>query len=261
MIRTILFVVAFLFLHSSVFAQFGVFTVVQRNSNRFFSHLDEPFTTYANWGVGGSWQLKGFYVHSAITSATFNESLKSSWNTIKQGSFGSVNGSYNTKRSVDVALRYVGCRIGVDYVIHHRERINLLIGASVQTDWLVSETESNYTETTTNPFPNNHSVPDVVIALDCYVYWNIMAKSRFYFLPHFYAEVQFGLSFYKNPRITNTMLSGSSDGGSIQTNDEPFYAVHSFGLLSDYVANEIGLSLGYRFGKKSSTANKTPIPY
>lgn len=234
--------------------------MVQRNSNRFFVNSEKPFTTYANWGVGGSWQFKWFYVHAILTGTDFEESLNSSWTTVKQGSFGSVLGSYHTKRSVDVAVNYVGCRIGVDYVIHHKERINLLIGASVQTDWLVSETESNYMETTTNPFPNDHGTPNVVITVDQYVYWNLLVKSRFFFLPRFYAEIQFGLSFYKEPRVRNTMLSGTSDGQPFYK-DEPFYAVQSLGLLSKYVANECGVSIGYRFKEKNPTSNKTPAPY
>ncbi|MES2556342.1 MAG: hypothetical protein V4604_09350 [Bacteroidota bacterium] len=259
MIRSILLLIAFSALSISLVAQFGVNMMVQRNSNRFFAHTDEPFTTYANWGVGCSWQSKWFNVQASLTGTTFEESLNSSWTTVKQGSFGSSNGSYSTKRSADVALSYVGCRVGVDYVIHHRERINLLIGASVQTDWLVSKTESNYTETTNNPFPNNQGPRDAVIAMDRYVYWNLLAKSRFFFLPHFYAEIQFGLSFYKQPRVTNTMLSGTSDGQPFYK-DEPFYAVQSLGLLSKYIANECGVSLGYRFGEKKTTANKTPAP-
>jgi hypothetical protein len=259
MIRFILAFIAFFGLPVNLVAQFGGQVMIQRNSNKFFDDIDKPFTTYANWGVGGSWQSKWFHVHAAITESTFEESLHSSWTTNKQGSFGSSNGWYSTKRSVDVALNYVGCRIGVDYVINHKERFNLLIGVSVQTDWLVSETESNYVETTTNPFPYSHGTPDAVVAVDQYFYWNVLIKSRFYFLPRFYAEIQFGLSFYKEPRINNTMLSGTTDGWP-HAFDEPFYAVHSLGILSQYVANECGLSLGYRFGKKNATSNKTPAP-
>ncbi|MDH4474541.1 MAG: hypothetical protein QE487_18195 [Fluviicola sp.] len=257
--RYILAFIAFLMLSSDLSAQFGVHTFIQRNSNRFFSDTDTPFTSYANWGVGGSWQSKWFHVHAAITESTFEESLNSSWTTNMQGSFGSSNGWYSTKRSVDVALNYVGCRIGVDYVINHKERFNLLIGASVQTDWLVSETESNYTETTTYPFPYNHGTPDAAVAVDQYFYWNVLIKSRFYFLPRFYAEIQFGLSFYKEPRVINTVISGTTDGWP-HAFDESFYAVNSLGILSQYVANECGISIGYRFGKKVPTSNKTPAP-
>ncbi len=257
MIKSVTFFIAFSVLSVNLFAQFGVHTFIQRNSNKFFTDMDKPFTTYANLGLGGSWQAKWFYVHVSLTETSFKESLNSSWSVNQQGSFGSSNGYYHTKRSVDAALTYVGCRMGVDFVINHKERINLLIGASVQTDWLVSETESNYTVTTTNPYSNYTGNEDVVLALEQYVYWNLLMKSRFYFLPRFYAEIQFGFSFYQEPRINNTMLSGHTDGWP-SAFDEPFYAVHSLGLLSKYVANECGFSLGYRFDKGKNSTNKTP---
>ncbi len=231
-------------------AQFSVNTAVQRHSNVFFQDAEEPFNAYANWGIGGSYQSNGFHVHTSISGTIFKESLHSNWQSIEQGSFGSINGIYNTKKSVDVEIEYVGCRVGMDYVFNHQGKFNLLMGLSVQTDWLVAKRESNYSMTTTYPFYYPSYNGNAVSALDQFVYWNLMFKPRYYFLPFFYAELQFGFSFYYDPRIKNSIISGASDGGGAYSYDKNYYTVNSLGLLSNYAAYEIGLSVGYRFKEK-----------
>ncbi|ASS50210.1 MAG: hypothetical protein A3D31_11625 [Candidatus Fluviicola riflensis] len=228
---------------------------MQRHSNTFFNNTDEPFTSYANWGLGTSFQSGGFNVHFSVAETLFKESLQSKWVYSQQGSFGGVGSTYVTTKSADVALNYLGCRVGMDYVLNHAHRFNLLMGISFQSERLVSNQESNYTSTTNDP----HAVE----ALDQFYYWNVMFRPRYYFLPHFYTELQIGLSFYYEIRITNTILSGSSDssgGMSVHFHDEPFYAVKTRGYLCNYFANELGFCIGYRFKEKKTTSNKTPAP-
>lgn len=263
MIRFILALTAFLGLSVNLLAQFGVHTFAQHNSNRFFSDTDTPFTSYPNCGLGGSYQSGGFQVHASITETFFNEALHSEWKTSQQGSFGSTISSYTTKKSADVSLNYLGCRVGMDYVFNHAHRVNLLMGISFQSDRLVSNEVSNYKVTSSNVNYDYTYVKPAVEALDRFYYWNIQIRPRCFFLPNFYVELQVGLSFYYDIRVTNNLISGSYDGGGgmgVFQHNEPYYVVKTRGFLANYFANELGFSIGYRFNDKNPTANKTPTP-
>lgn len=238
---------------ATLHGQLSVHLTGQRYDNQIIHPAyakNQPFVSFYQVGAGAAWQRRAFNVYASVSFLAKKESLHETTEYTSWGSFGSSSTMYTSTYSADAAVSYVGFRLGVDYVVSRRSKFNLLLGAVVHLDGLISERESNHYRTSDYTGGPPATAPfDAIDARKTYLYYGIRVRPRYYFRKNFYAELQLGVNTYSNQRILNNVYS-RSDSYSY-----PYYASR---WNHQFISNELGVGVGYVFGKKKKLPESPP---
>jgi hypothetical protein len=230
---------------SVVFSQFSVNISGQRHSDLFVplsdDNRDKPFVIWKQFGAGASWQKGGLNVYASLSGTGSHKYQRVQFYPVSSYD-GQPTGDFY-RISADVAFLYVGARLGVDYVMHHKGKFNVLIGGFAHLDKRAYYRQKTYEVSRNGEPTTNFKHENAVDAKANYFYWGLQLRPRFWISDRLYAELQLGLCFYYQPRTSNNVVDYS-----LYSDDQKNYYANS--PVGGYASNELGIGFGYRLAKK-----------